>query len=100
MPTLRARNNNLPPRRHKPNKEIYQSSRWHRESKAFLKLPHNRLCRHCLNEGKTTLSRCTDHIIPISEGGSIWDRSNWQGLCLTHHSQKTSKENKNWNIRD
>lgn len=33
-----------------------------------------------------------DHIIPVEEGGSFWDRRNHQVLCKWHHSSKTAKE--------
>lgn len=33
-----------------------------------------------------------DHIVPIEQGGAIWDRSNHQSLCRSCHSAKTSAE--------
>jgi 5-methylcytosine-specific restriction protein A len=92
MPTLRTRHTDTPPRRSKPNKAFYQSSRWHRLSLAYRK--NNRLCVECLKEGITKLSEEVDHIIPIVEGGNPWDLNNLQALCKSHHSQKTKREQK------
>lgn len=33
-----------------------------------------------------------DHIIPVNEGGSFWDKRNHQILCKSAHSIKTMKE--------
>lgn len=33
-----------------------------------------------------------DHITRIEEGGDPWDETNLQGLCHSHHSQKTARE--------
>jgi 5-methylcytosine-specific restriction protein A len=49
----------------------------------------------CLKEGKTVLSQCVDHIIPITQGGEIWNMDNMQALCNSHHSQKTKQEQQN-----
>jgi 5-methylcytosine-specific restriction endonuclease McrA len=98
MPTLQRRKDSPPPRRHKPNKAFYQSSRWHKYSISYRK--KHPLCVLCLAEGKTTRSQEVDHIIPIQEGGEEWNPDNHQALCKTHHSQKTAKENKNWNKRE
>jgi 5-methylcytosine-specific restriction endonuclease McrA len=89
MPTLKRRVERVE-QRNKPNKKVYQSSRWHSFSLSFRKA--NRLCVECLKEGKTVLSQCADHIIPIQQGGPIWDESNMQALCLSHHSKKTKEE--------
>ena len=71
---------------------IYQSSRWHRYSKAYLKI--HRLCVICLKEGKTVIAQCTDHRIPMAQGGDIWNPDNHQALCFKHHNSKTKQENK------
>ena len=89
MPTLLTRQSTV---RTDPFRQLYQSSRWHRYSALFLK--KNRLCVYCLSEGRTTVARVTDHIIPITQGGEIWNPSNHQPLCFKHHNQKTKSENK------
>lgn len=34
------------------------------------------------------LAEVTDHIVPVSKGGSMWDRSNHQSLCRSCNSAK------------
>lgn len=46
----------------------------------------------CLSEGLSTPATEVDHIDPVSRGGPFWDPLNHQGLCKTHHSRKTRKE--------
>ena len=92
MPILSRRNEPQPRKQGSNNREIYNSWRWRKESLAFRKV--NRLCVICLKEGITQLSQVTDHILPIEQGGSVWDRSNWQALCIRHHNQKTYNENR------
>lgn len=36
-----------------------------------------------------------DHIVPISEGGAMWDKDNLQVLCVDCHRKKTAEERKN-----
>ncbi len=38
--------------------------KWQKESKAFLRLPQNRLCCECKRRGRTAASEIVDHIIP------------------------------------
>lgn len=33
-----------------------------------------------------------DHIIPVNEGGSFWDKRNHQVISVFHHSKKTREE--------
>ena len=69
--------------------------RWQNASKAFLKLPENRICRdpHNRHEGVVVLASETDHIIPHKGDMRLfWDRKNWQGLCHDCHSYKTALE--------
>jgi 5-methylcytosine-specific restriction protein A len=91
MPSLQRRIEERKPDRNQ-FRAIYQSHRWHEYSRKYLKA--NRLCVQCLAEGKTTISQCTDHILPMSQGGAIWDPANHQALCLQHHSKKTKEERK------
>lgn len=67
------------------------SSKWQRESKAFLALPPN---RHCAC-GCGRLADCVDHKTPHRGDMKLfWDRSNWQPLASSpcHNSRKQSQE--------
>ena len=59
-------------------------------SKAFL---IGKLCKYCLQVGKTKAAEVTDHIIP-HEGDTelFWDQSNWQPLCKHCHDSIKAKE--------
>lgn len=52
------------------------------------------LCRVCREAGtitKDSISVFVDHIKALAEGGKD-ERSNWQGICRTHHREKTAQE--------
>ena len=34
----------------------------------------------------------TDHIVPISDGGAMWDERNHMAMCQFHHNQKRGHE--------
>jgi hypothetical protein len=34
----------------------------------------------------------TDHIVPISGGGAMWDERNHMAMCQFHHNQKRGHE--------
>ena len=55
-------------------------------------------CRYCLEEGRVTATEHIDHIVPKAQGGTD-ERSNLQGLCQPHHSEKTDRENPGWRTR-
>lgn len=74
------------------NSHIYNRKAWRKQSKAFLSEPDNSLCAICLEQGRYTIATETDHVKPITQGGAIWDRSNWQPICKTHHAQKSGRE--------
>lgn len=92
MPTLKRRTETNTHRQGKNNRAFYQSSRWHEYSRQYRK--KHRLCVMCLEKGKTVLSECVDHIIPITNGGDMWDSINHQALCKSCHSIKTKEEKK------
>lgn len=62
----------------------YNTQRWRKFSK-------NYLTRHpiCVDCGK--LSKVTDHITPVSQGGSFWGGP-FQALCHSCHNRKSSSE--------
>lgn len=55
------------------------------------------LCRECMKEGIfDSPTTQVDHIIPIAQRPDLrLVRSNLQGLCDRHHSEKTIRENPN-----
>lgn len=67
--------------------KFYNSSAWRKLSIAYKK-------RHpvCEIEGCTQHTSFTDHVIPISDGGSKLAWSNLQGLCVQHNASKTRKQ--------
>ena len=36
-----------------------------------------------------------DDILPIEDGGAMYDEANLQGLCKPHHSSKTARDRAN-----
>jgi 5-methylcytosine-specific restriction protein A len=58
-------------------------ARWQRERAHYLRL--HPLCVMCAP--RAVPARVVDHKTP-HKGDSLlfWDRSNWAGLCLTHHN--------------
>jgi len=68
-------------------------SKWRRESKEFLALPHNRLCA-C---GCGRVADCVDHKVPHRGDMKLfWDRKNWQPLASSpcHASRKQRMEHR------
>ena len=49
------------------------------------------LCRVCRARGIDTPATQVDHVVPLSAGGPN-TMANLQGLCATHHSQKTGRD--------
>ena len=72
-----------------PSRRHY--GRRHQKVRA-LTLSAQPLCVECLKEGRTTKATISDHIIPISQGGSLYALENRQSLCKSHHDQKTARE--------
>lgn len=77
-----------PLHRTSPRKRGYVA-RWDALSKAYRQ--QNPFCIRCLEEDRETLiveggTGVVDHKHPVVDGGPMWDRSNWWGLCMAHHS--------------
>jgi 5-methylcytosine-specific restriction protein A len=72
--------------------KIYNSGRW-KLLRSLFRASHP-LCAACLAEGKGPVPADeVDHVIPITQAPDrIWDLSNLQSLCSSHHSQKTRRE--------
>lgn len=49
-------------------------------------------CRLCLASGRFVAAVATDHIVPVSAGGSVFDPANLQPLCRACHHQKSSRD--------
>lgn len=68
---------------------MYNDRRWRKARAQFLKL--NPYCAKC----RPVLTKAThlDHKIPHhGDYEKFWDVENWQGLCMSHHNQKTRLE--------
>ncbi|MGG6311577.1 HNH endonuclease signature motif containing protein [Paenibacillus macerans] len=64
---------------------------WRAERADFL--AKNPVCKTCLDAGKLSAATVVDHIVPHKGNKELfWDRSNWQPLCASCHSEKTARE--------
>jgi 5-methylcytosine-specific restriction enzyme A len=64
-----------------------QGDTWRRRRDGYL-----RAYPICAVEGCRHLAVVVDHIVPLAEGGELWDMSNWQGLCPAHHQVKSTAD--------
>ena len=79
---------------------LYNTQRWRKDRAAHLSQPTYyrgewypvTLCVKCLERGRVEIATVSDHIVPISQGGDVWDWANRQGLCPTCHNQKSGGE--------
>lgn len=73
--------------------------RWQRERLTFL--AQHPLCVMCQADGRITLAKVVDHIIP-HKGDPVlmWDSEhNWQSLCAEHHSSDKQRLEKSGKTR-
>lgn len=69
-----------------PSSSLYNSSRWRKASKEYLK--SNPVCAKC---GQPATE--VHHVIPHRGDESVfWAESNWQGLCHMCHVEETKRE--------
>lgn len=70
--------------------EVYNTKRW----KELRKKRMNETPMTCEWPDRKCIALATvlDHIIPINQGGSKWDRLNHQKLCDKHHNMKRGRE--------
>jgi len=67
--------------------------RWQRERLLFL--AQHPLCLMCEVEGRVTAATVVDHITPHKgDYDLMWDASNWQALCPTHHNSDKQRIDK------
>ena len=96
MPTITHKRRKRQPKkeikRTVDNSKIYNSQDWRKASIAFRSIRENQFCVICFAKGVYTVAQEVDHIKPITQGGDIWDRSNWQPICTIHHRQKSGRE--------
>lgn len=85
--------------RKESNRAIYATNRWRVFSEQYRE--KNPFCVKCLEQGVFTDCRKgqkargqADHILPINQGGAIWDESNLRTLCYRCHSKVSAKRNK------
>ena len=69
---------------------IYHTQAWRKDRAAHLAAYP--LCKHCNDNGTVTLATVSDHIVPIEQGGDVWDWNNRQPLCITCHQRKSAYE--------
>lgn len=74
------------------NSKVYNSTAWRNARQAYLSNLTNAFCVKCMELGRHEVATVVDHIVPITQGGAIWDTNNWQPLCTVHHNQKSGKE--------
>ena len=72
------------------NYKLYTSMQWRKTSHAYR--AQHPICELCEKEGRITAAVMVDHIIPIRDGGKVWDFSNLQALCKRCNAQKTTKQ--------
>ena len=64
-------------------------ARWRSARLGFLN--DEPLCRYCMMQGITRGADVVDHILPHRGNQELfWDQSNWQPLCYSCHSIKTT----------
>lgn len=73
-----------------PNR-FYQTTRWKKLRIVVIRRACG-LCANCEKRGLIVPGNQVDHILPVSQGGAIWDIDNLQLLCETCHTTKTAKE--------
>jgi len=95
MPTIN-RNSRLP-WEGSPNKKYeersdnrYRSPMWRQVRREVLQ--RQPCCMYCLKEGMSVEATVVDHIVPVKQGADFFDQQNLQGLCRSHHQQKSAKE--------
>jgi 5-methylcytosine-specific restriction protein A len=72
------------------NGHIYHSTAWRKDRAAHLL--SNPLCVECNSKGLVNKATVSDHILPIEQGGDVWDWNNRQALCQSCHNSKSASE--------
>ena len=72
----------------------YHTARWQRMRRVFLDNPQHIYCVRCKAQGRYTLAKVVDHIIPAEICGDFWDTRNWQPLCVRCNMKKMAEDKK------
>lgn len=70
--------------------EVHSLPRWQRLRERIRR--RDCVCVICAASGITTPGDDVDHIVPIRDGGAVWDERNLQFLCKNCHRKKTAAE--------
>ena len=81
------------------NYKLYNSYKWRQYSRKYRRA--NVKCSQCsrliVNPQCKEHGSVVDHIIPINQGGAIWDERNHQTLCKHPcHDKKSGKDQKKY----
>lgn len=85
---------------HRPSAaERGYGSAWAKARAGFLR--HHPNCAECAKEGLIVRASVVDHIVPHrGDQRLFWDTSNWQPLCISHHSiDKQQREKSGFSTR-
>ena len=84
-----ATRHKLPEQKRNSNAMGY-NYRWQKFRESFLR--KNPLCVECRKNGKVVVATDVDHIVPHRGDMKLfWLPGNVQGLCRSHHSEKTAR---------
>ena len=76
--------------RTQPLRHLYCTARWFALRAQVLNA--NPLCVQCARDGRVTVAQEIDHVVPHQGDVALfWNPLNLQGLCSTHHVQKTRR---------
>lgn len=73
----------------KPNKHIYNSARW--KKLRHRKFIANPVCEECGRKPTHTI----DHVVPINQGGAVFDFDKLRSLCKDCNLRKTGSDGYN-----
>lgn len=78
------------------NAKLYNSTRWRKYTKAYrieqTILREGYGCEVAYHADEMESANVTDHIIPISAGGAVWDKRNHMAMSHYYHNVKRGYE--------
>ena len=84
------------------NATLYNSRRWRSISTYYRMNKTVELdgygCEVCHQIDELSTANICDHVIPISQGGAVWDMRNFMALCHHHHNVKRGYERHGLNL--